>query len=72
MSRHWKGIIALFALTVLAFGTAVATQSIAGAIIVFLIGLCLAFVMATAWMRPPGSPLERHERHDRIVNDTQP
>jgi hypothetical protein len=62
----------LFAVTVLAFGVAVFTQSIAGAIIVFLIGLCLAFVLATAWMRPSGSPKEHHAPSDRILNDTSP
>jgi membrane protein implicated in regulation of membrane protease activity len=72
MSRHWKGIIGLFAVTVLAFGAAVLTQSIAAAIIVFLLGLCLAFVLATAWMRPAGRPKEHHAAGDRILNDTSP
>jgi len=72
MSRHWKGIIGLFALTLIAFATAIVTQSVAAAILVLLLGLCLAFVLATAWMRPRGEPPERHAAHDRIVNDTNP
>lgn len=72
MSRHWKGIIGLFALTALAFATAIVTQSIPAALIVVLLGLCVAFVLGAAWMRPPGSPKERHAAHDRIVNDTNP
>lgn len=72
MSIHWKGIIGLFAITVLAFGAAVFTQSIGSALIVFLVGLVLAFVLAIAWMRPSGGSKERHHASDRIMNDTAP
>ena len=72
MAVHWKGILSLLALLVITFAVAVVTHSIAAAIVVLLLGLCLGFVLPIAWMRPPGEPKERHERHDRFVNDMRP
>lgn len=54
------------------FAVAMATHSILPGILVFLLGLVLGFVFSIAWMRPPGTPKERHERHDRFLNDMGP
>ena len=64
--------MALFVLTVLVFGAAVGTGSMYFSITALLLGFVLAFVMATAWMRPKGSPTEHHQSLDRVVNDTRP
>jgi len=72
MARHWKGIFALFILTLSVFGAAIATGSMYFSIVALLLGFVLAFILGTAWMRPKGSPKEHHSPIDRVVNDTRP
>lgn len=72
MARHWKGIFALFAVTLLVFGAAIVTGSMYFSIVSLMLGLVLAFIMAIAWMRPKGQPREHHQQLDRVVNDTRP
>jgi hypothetical protein len=50
----------------------VTTSSLYIGLVVLLTGFVLAFVMTTAWMRPPGSPIEHHAPGDRLLNDTRP
>jgi hypothetical protein len=72
MQRHWRGLIALFALLALAFVTALWVDSVAIALGALVSGLVLAFVMATAWMRADGHSPEHHHPVDRVVDDTSP
>jgi len=72
MALHWKGILAVFVLTVLVFGAAIGTGSMYFSIVALFLGLVLAFIMATAWMRPKGHTKEHHQALDRVVNDTRP
>jgi hypothetical protein len=72
MRAHWKGIIGLFLFMGIGFAAAVTTSSLYIGLVVLLIGFVLVFVMTTAWMRPPGSPIEHHAPGDRLLNDTRP
>ena len=72
MRIHWKGILSLVLLAVIGFVAAVVLESLYLALIIFIGGLVLAYVMAIAWSRPPGSPIEHHAPSDKLVNDTRP
>jgi hypothetical protein len=72
MQRHWRGLVALFGLLALAFVAAIWVDSVAMALAALVSGLVLAFVMATAWMRPAGHTPEHHASIDRVFDDTNP
>ena len=72
MQRHWRGLVALFGLLVVAFVTALWADSVAIALASLVSGLVLAFVMSTAWMRADGHSPEHHPAIDRVVDDTNP
>jgi hypothetical protein len=72
MQRHWRGLIALFALLAIAFVAALWADSVAMALGALVSGLVLAFVMSTAWMRAEGHSPEHHHPVDRVVDDTSP
>lgn len=65
-------MVALFVVTVGLFGLALVAGSTMLAFMALLGGLVVAFVLATAWMRPTSSPREHHPKIDRIFNDTAP
>ena len=71
MWRHEKAIVELFAVTALAVETALLTSSLVVAVAALLAGLDIAFVLATAWLRPAGST-EHHPRIDELLDDTDP
>lgn len=72
MQRHWRGLVVLFMLLALAFVAAIWADSVAFALGALVSGLVLAFVMATAWMRPDGHSPEHHPPVDRVLDDTNP
>jgi hypothetical protein len=72
MRNHLKAIVAIFLLLGIGFAAAITTGSLYLALVVLLAGLVIAFVMTTAWMRPPGSSIEHHAPGDRLVDDTRP
>jgi hypothetical protein len=72
MRAHWKGIIWLFLLVAGGFTAAIVFGSLYLALVFLIGGLVVAFIMTTAWMRPPGSPIEHHAPTDKLVNDTRP
>jgi hypothetical protein len=72
MWRHSTAMVALFVVMVGVFGTALVAGSALIAFVALLTGLVVAFVMATAWMRPDSSPREHHPKVDRIFHDTAP
>lgn len=72
MSRHWKGILTIFFVTVTVFIIGIVTDSTYLAVVSLISGLVMSFVIAVAWSRPSGSPKERHAEHDRLMNDTRP
>ena len=72
MSRHGVGMVLLFVLTVGAFALALMLGYPIAALGLLLTGFVVAFVMATAWMRPPSYPPEHHPKIDRIFKDTAP
>jgi hypothetical protein len=72
MQRHWRGLVILFGLLALAFVAAIWADSVAFALGALVSGLVLAFVMATAWMRPAGHTPEHHPPVDRVLDDTNP
>ena len=72
MWRHTTSIVALFVAIVLGFAAALIAGYTLVGVAVLLGGLVLAFVMATAWMRPPSGPTEHHHPVDKLVNDEHP
>jgi hypothetical protein len=71
MWRHGKALVEILAVTALAVETAVLTSSLIVAICALFAGLDVAFVLAIAWMRPPGS-VEHHPAIDKILDDSEP
>jgi hypothetical protein len=72
MKLHPFAIWSLFAVTLFAFGFAVASGSLYVALVSLLFGIVLAFVMGIAWGRFRGGPTEHHPKVDRFVDDTRP
>lgn len=72
MRIHWKGVVTLVLIVAMAFVAAIVLESLYLALVALVGGLVMAFIMITAWMRPPGSPIEHHARSDKLVNDTRP
>jgi len=72
MWRHTTSIVALFVAIVLGFEAALIAGSTLVGVVVLLAGLVLAFVIATAWMRPSSSPTEHHPPTDKALNDQHP
>jgi len=72
MSRHGVGMVFLLVLTVAAFALSLMFGYPVAAFALLLVGFVVAFVMATAWMRPPSYPPEHHPKIDRIFKDTAP
>lgn len=72
MWRHSTAMVAVFFVTVGVFATALVAGSALIAFMALLGGLVVAFVMATAWMRPKSGPVEHHPPVDRIFKDTAP
>lgn len=72
MWRHTTSIVALFVAIVLGFGAALIAGSALVAVVVLVTGLVVAFVIATAWMRPPSAPTEHHPSTDKVFNDQHP
>jgi hypothetical protein len=65
-------MVALFVITVGLFGLALVAGSTLLAFMALMGGLVVAFVLATAWMRPTSYPLEHHPKIDKIFKDTAP
>ncbi|HTQ07379.1 MAG TPA: hypothetical protein VMI54_26165 [Polyangiaceae bacterium] len=57
--------VGLFGLALVAGSTLLAFMALMG-------GLVVAFVLATAWMRPTSYPPEHHPKVDRVFHDTAP
>ena len=72
MWRHSTGMVAVFFIMVAVFGIALFLGSALVAFVTLLTGLVVAFVMATAWMRPDSNSTEHHPKIDRIFRDTAP
>jgi len=72
MSRHGVGMVLLLVLTATAFALTLMLGYPIGAFSLLLVGFVVAFVLATAWMRPPSYPPEHHPKIDRIFKDTAP
>jgi len=69
MWRHTTSIVALFVAIVLGFEAALIAGSTLVGVAVLLGGLVVAFVIATAWMRPPSGNDEHHPNVDKVFND---
>jgi hypothetical protein len=65
-------MVALFVVTVGSFAIALVAGSTLLAVMALLGGLVVAFVLATAWMRPTSYPAEHHPKVDRMFDDTAP
>jgi predicted lysophospholipase L1 biosynthesis ABC-type transport system permease subunit len=72
MWRHSTGMVALFVVTVGFFALALVAGSTLLAFMALMGGLVVAFVLATAWMRPQSYPPEHHPKVDRLFDDTAP
>ena len=72
MWRHSTAMVALFVVIVGLFGFALVAGSTMLAVMALLGGLVVAFVLATAWMRPTSYPAEHHPKIDRMFDDTAP
>lgn len=72
MWRHSTALVALFLITVGLFAVALVAGSALLAFMALLGGLVVAFVLATAWMRPTSYPPEHHPKVDRVFDDTAP
>ena len=72
MWRHSTALVALFLITVGLFAVALVAGSALLAFMALLGGLVVAFVLATAWMRPTSYPPEHHPKVDRMFDDTAP
>jgi positive regulator of sigma E activity len=72
MEQHWRSLVSMFGLILVGFAGGLLFDSIPLALGSLVSGLVVAFVMATAFMRPEGHSPEHHPRVDRVFGDMNP
>ena len=72
MEQHWRSLVSMFALILVAFMVGLGLDSIALALGSLMSGLVIAFVMSTAFLRAEGHSPEHHPEMDRVFGDINP
>lgn len=72
MRRHWLGMVLLSVVVAVVFGVALALGYPFVAYSAIVVGMVASVVLFVAWMRPKGSPVERHAAIDAVVDDLDP